>query len=214
MKNLQIVDGIFKDQREGTTLQDFCPLAESLEWQLGQRYLRQRASKAFTTDASPVPFVINNDSGLSESAAEVLFKSLRAAEQTDSLHENIAVLEIGIGVGLFARFFLDAFQRLCVEDGKDYYDRLCYVAADCSPRMLIDCARDGLFGNHSGRVRFRVVDAMRPAEGLAQDAVFQGGVPRRFHAVFLNYLLDCLPATALEIHGDEVVMLAEILARK
>src|SRR5262245_57502974 len=85
MMNLQIVDGIFKDRREGTTLQGFCPLAQSLEWRLGQRYLRERASKAFTTDASPVPFVINNDSGLSLLAAELLFRSIRAAEQSDTV---------------------------------------------------------------------------------------------------------------------------------
>ena len=30
-----------------TILQEFCPLAESLEWELGQDYLRQRGNKAF-----------------------------------------------------------------------------------------------------------------------------------------------------------------------
>src|ERR1700720_5056857 len=57
-------------------VQDFCPLAESLEWELGQQYLRERGNKAFISDASPIPFVINNDGTLSRHAAEVFFANL------------------------------------------------------------------------------------------------------------------------------------------
>src|ERR1700733_1045990 len=82
-------------------VQDFCPLAESLEWELGQQYLRERGNKAFISDASPVPFVINNDGTLSRNAAEVFFANLAESEKTTPLEENIFVLELGIGVGLF-----------------------------------------------------------------------------------------------------------------
>ncbi len=34
-------------------VQEFVPLAESLEWNLGQEYLRQRGNKAFLSDAAP-----------------------------------------------------------------------------------------------------------------------------------------------------------------
>src|ERR1700690_4066092 len=105
-------------------VQDFVPLAESLEWELGQQYLRERGNKAFLSDASPVPFVINNDGTLSRNAAEVFFANLQEAEKTASLEDEIFVLELGIGVGLFARFFLDRFRELCRQNGKDYYDRL------------------------------------------------------------------------------------------
>ncbi len=70
-----------KAQSNRPIIQDFVPLAESLEWQLGQEYLRQRGNKAFLSDASPVPFVINNDGTLSRNAAEVFFASLLDAEQ-------------------------------------------------------------------------------------------------------------------------------------
>ena len=59
-------------------VQDFVPLAQSLEWELGQQYLKDRGSKAFISDASPVPFAINNDGNLSRNAAEVFFASLEA----------------------------------------------------------------------------------------------------------------------------------------
>ena len=47
-------------------LQDYRPLAESLEWELGQEYLRRRGSLAFIGDHEPVPFVVNNDGNLSD----------------------------------------------------------------------------------------------------------------------------------------------------
>jgi len=46
-----------QSQSSREVIQDFVPLAESLEWDLGQQYLRQRGNKAFISDSSPVPFV-------------------------------------------------------------------------------------------------------------------------------------------------------------
>src|SRR5438876_9834768 len=96
-----------KAQSGRAIIQDFVPLADSLEWQLGEQYLRQRGNKAFLSDASPVPFVVNNDGALSKNAAEVFFASLLAADKSGQLEDEIFVLELGIGVGLFARYFLD-----------------------------------------------------------------------------------------------------------
>src|SRR5436190_9907028 len=62
-------------------VQDFVPLAQSLEWELGQQYLKDRGNKAFISDASPVPFVVNNDGNLSRNAAEVFFASMLEAEK-------------------------------------------------------------------------------------------------------------------------------------
>jgi hypothetical protein len=62
-------------------IQDFVPLADSLEWDLGQQYLRQRGNKAFISDSSPVPYVINNDGTLARHAAEVFIASLLEADK-------------------------------------------------------------------------------------------------------------------------------------
>src|SRR5262249_42974618 len=132
-------------QGHRSIIQGYVPLADSIEWQLGQRYLQQRGSQAFLGDARPVPYVINNDGTHSRHAAEVLFVSLAATEQARSLEPDLFVLELGIGVGLFARYFLDAFRDLCVQRGKDYYDRLTYIAADRSEAMLRDVCRHGIF---------------------------------------------------------------------
>jgi hypothetical protein len=184
-------------------LQDFRPLGESLEWELGQQYWLERGNQAFV-GSEPVPFLINNDGNLSMKAAEVFFTSLQEAEKAGKLEEDIFVLELGIGVGLFARYFLDWFQRLCEEAGKDYYDRLCYVAADRSPRMLRDAGRHGVFLNHPGRYRLRVADALCPGLTLLADGDIGQQATRPFRAVFLNYVLDCLPPTVLKAEGEEL----------
>jgi hypothetical protein len=100
-------------------LQDFCLLADSVEWQLGQRYLHERGAQAFLSDARPVPYVVNNDGTLSRHAAEVFFASVAVADQAGTLESEILVLELGIGVGLFARYFLDTVRALCCRHGKD-----------------------------------------------------------------------------------------------
>jgi tetratricopeptide (TPR) repeat protein len=195
-------------------VQDYCPLPQSVEWHLGQRYLREHGSQAFLHDAAPVPYVVNNDGALSLRAAQVLFQSLQEAEAEGNLEEGIQVLELGIGVGLFVRLFLDAFHDLCRGQGKDYYGRLCYVAGDYAGRMLLDAGRHGAFANHPGRYGLRVVDALRPGDGLGQGLA-PGQVPGPFWAVFLNYLLDCLPATVLQIHegGVQELCVRTCLAR-
>jgi hypothetical protein len=70
-------------------VQDFVPLAASLEWELGKQYLQLRGNKAFLSDAAPVPFLTNNDGTLSRNAAEVFFASLVAADKAGRLDGDI-----------------------------------------------------------------------------------------------------------------------------
>jgi len=191
-------------QEERFVIEASRPLAESLEWELGQRYLRERGSKSFVSDQTPVPFIINNDGLLSRQAAETFFASLAEAEKHEPLEAKIFVLELGIGVGLFARYFLETFQELCARNGKDYYKRLVYVAGDRSERMLADACRNGVFAGHAGHYLIRVVDALEPGKYLLGDPSLPRDCPRPFRAVFLNYLLDCLPAADLKIEDGEV----------
>jgi hypothetical protein len=104
-------------------------------------YLLQKGSEAFLHDHAAVPYVINNDGSLSVAAAGLLFCAIREAEQAGALEQEIRVLELGVGAGLFARLLLDAFRGLCRQHGLDYHDRLCYVAGDHSERMLRDAWR-------------------------------------------------------------------------
>src|SRR5262249_11826942 len=89
---------------------------------------------------------------------------------------EIHVLELGIGVGLFARYFLDHVQELSRKHKKDYYQRLIYTAADRSERMLTDVLRHGVLAHHPGHYRVRQIDAMEPGV-LGRDISFSQGGP-------------------------------------
>jgi hypothetical protein len=73
-------------------VQEFVPLAESMEWELGQQYFRDRGNKAFISDTSPVPFVINNDGNLWRNAAELFFKSLLEPDKAESVLSSLQLL--------------------------------------------------------------------------------------------------------------------------
>jgi tetratricopeptide (TPR) repeat protein len=191
-------------QEGRAVVEDFVPLTESLDFELGQQYFRERGSHAFISDSTPVPFTINNDGSLSRRTAELFFAGLAESEKKEPLESTLHVLELGIGVGLFARLFLDSFKDLCSREGKDYYRRLVYIAADRSERMLADACRHGTFANHPGRYLIRVVDALEPGKYLSGDLALPEGSSRPLRAVFLNYVLDCLPAAHLKITADEV----------
>jgi len=187
----------------GPIIEDFRPLADSLDWRLGLRYWNRQGSRAFT-DTDGVPYVINNDGNHSKDCAEFLFGNMREQESSGNAGGKLFVLELGVGVGLFARLFLDWFQALCSSAGKDYYDRLVYIAADRHEKILQDLCRNGVFAGHPGRYLLRVVDAVAPGLALRDDLAFMNCADRPFDAVFLNYVLDCLPATILEVDATDV----------
>ena len=191
-------------QADRVVIQDFTPFTESIEWEVGHRYWQQQGSRAFLSDLRPVPYAINNDGTLSARVAEIVFTSLEEAAAAGPLPPQIVTLELGIGVGLFARYFLDSFRELCRCHSRDYYDRLLYVAGDSSEQMLRDAARNGVFARHPGRYILRVMDALQPEAVLLNDLLLAGQGPRPLRAVFLNYLLDCLPVAVFEVDDTGV----------
>ena len=187
-------------QSERVVIQDAIPLANSLDWELSGRYFARHGSLAFLTAAAPVPFAVNNNGTPSRHAAEVLYAALASSKVASS--GPIVVLEMGIGLGLFARYFLDAFRDICAEREVDYYDRIIYIAADYSERMLLDAVRRGTFQKHPGRYVLRVINALDPQALVRNDSFLTTAGDCPLSAVFLNYLLDCLPATVLRADSE------------
>lgn len=178
-------------------LQDFRPLAESLDWELGQAAWSRRASRCFLADG--VPFAATNNGWLARNAADLLFTALAEAEARAPLPDVLQVLELGAGLGLFARGLLSAFRDLCQARDADYYERLRYLVTDNSERMLDHLRRSGVLDDHPGRWQTRRLDALSIGDALGgRDAA----VP--VFAVFANYVLDVLPATVLHIGDSEL----------
>jgi tetratricopeptide (TPR) repeat protein len=185
------IDEIFEHTSDTPLIiESFRPLGCSLDWELGQLYYLQRGNSAFLN--GEVPYLVNNDGILAARAAEVLFNSLEERTNSGGSVSDAQALEFGAGSCLFARGFLLAFAKLSRERGRNYHERLTYVVADHSRPMLEDAQRCGVFPEGS-RVRLALANAVEQ-----RFEWLDGGKPvEQFDGVFLNYLLDCLPATIL-----------------
>jgi tetratricopeptide (TPR) repeat protein len=180
-------DTLERVRLESQVVEEFRPLAESLEWRLAQLYWQRAGVLPFAE--SEIPFLVNNSGRLSESAARLLLANCLELSPADG---PIVLLEVGAGTGLFARFFLDAFRSLCAQAGRDYYDRLRYVVTDRSPAAIAHWEERKLFAEHQGHVRWQVLDAAEPHLPVAEPLT----------AVFFNYVLDVLPAAVVRRGPD------------
>lgn len=175
----------------GIALEDFTRLSDSLELRIGRAYWGQRGADAFTN--SEVPSNITNDGVRASRAAEVLLANCEEAERSGTLQGPIVVLELGVGLGLFARLLLKRFRTLCAEAGRGYFARLRYLATDFSRQNLLDIRRQGTLDEYGEQVQLAVLDATRPATLTRLDAAEPEPTPTSLRAVFHNYLYDALP---------------------
>lgn len=178
-------------------IDDFRPLTDTLEWRLADVHWAREGLRPFAENQ--VPHLVTSSGRLSHKAAAVVYHSCLASPPTGT----VDLLELGAGSGLFARFFLDEFRRLCEASGRDFYQRLRYRVTDRSPRTIEQWAEHGLFAAHGERVLPGTCDALRPAEfrGAAADPP---ETLRGLRAVLCNYLLDTLPARLLRRSEDGI----------
>jgi tetratricopeptide (TPR) repeat protein len=165
-------------------VQDFRVLADSLEWQLAD--LHWKAEGVFPFIEGGVPYLVNNTGTLSADAAAVLLANCLETPSTGP----IRVLELGAGTGLFARYFLDEFRRLCEDESRDFYERLSYRVTDRSPRTVEQWRERDIFGPHLPHVVTQVSDA-NAAHSILTEPV---------RAVIANYVLDLLPSAVVRQH--------------
>lgn len=176
---LQALEALERHPGWGLRIQDERPMRDGLEWQLSQHVWLTQGARPFVQ--GDVPYVVNNSGTLSAQVAALL---LAALDEHPVPAGPLRVLELGAGVGLFARLLLDALQGLCAERGSDAYDRLEYWVTDASPTSVAHWAACDLFGPHAGRVVTRACTADQ-AHALQ---------PGPWLAVLANYVLDVLPA--------------------
>jgi SAM-dependent methyltransferase len=179
-------------------IQDFCPLAESLECHLAEIYWSVMGLQPFVSN--DVPYLVNNSGRASTDAANLLFENCL---ECDAGSGPIRVLELGAGTGLFARFLLDAFRLRCLAEGRDFYERVIYTVTDHSPRTVSQWRERRVFEAHVGHVHPAVCDALT----LEVQQSEQFDAPSGFRAIIANYLLDVLPAAIVRLVDDRVEQL-------
>jgi len=183
-----------------TVVQDFRPVSESLEWELSARYWATQGLKPFIEEA--VPYAINNSGWASENAAAVLFANCL---ESNHLSDQIRVLELGAGIGLFARQFLDAFRELCHQAQTDFYDRLIYYVTDHSATTIQQWVDHRVFAPHDAHAVLARCNAMEPLVLSHTDG--QTTSLAGLQAVFANYILDSLPVSIVRRQGGQAQQL-------
>jgi tetratricopeptide (TPR) repeat protein len=163
-------------------VEEYQPMAKSLEWQLADLHWRREGVFAFID--SNVPYLVTSNGRIAADAAALLFASCL---EPGAPGGRIAVLELGAGTGLFARYFLDEFRLLCERESRDFYERLAYYVTDGSPTTVEQWREREIFRDHTGHVFPRACDANAP--------MAMGAGPLR--AAFCNYVLDVLPSAIL-----------------
>ena len=106
------------------------------------------------------------------------------------------MIELGVGLGLHARIFLDRFAESCRMSGTDFYQRLTYFATNTWSKMLDDLAAAGTLAPHWQHVSLGSADALRPSF-VVQHGSRQEMVLREVRCVVCNYVLDVLPYDVL-----------------
>ncbi|MBN2576208.1 MAG: tetratricopeptide repeat protein [Deltaproteobacteria bacterium] len=175
---------------EPTEIEDFRPLGDSLEWRLADAFWDGAGAIPFVRN--DVPYLVNNNGRLSANAAALVWAALHEARAT--LPERIVMLELGAGVGLFARYFLDVFAAECRKENSDLYERLTFVVTDRFEKTVRGWQRDGIFAGHEAHVALCVCDASSPGKLALPGGAPPPPLPAPV-VVFCNYLLDVLPAS-------------------
>ena len=167
-------------------LEDFRPVAECLEWRLSQNHWHNTGTTSFTN--SEVPYAITSSGTLSTQAARVLFANCIEAPPTG----KILVLETGAGTGMFAKFFLDEFERLCSNSGHPFASQIVYYVTDGSLQAVEQWKRLGIFDGKSA--------VLGTAQGRNPLAITVDGKETQLNglrAVFANYVIDSLDSAVL-----------------
>jgi tetratricopeptide (TPR) repeat protein len=174
-------------QANAPILEEYRPLADSLEWRLAGLHWATAGVLPFADQE--VPFIVNNTGQLSVNAAALLFEHLEEVRPQG----RIATLELGAGTGLFGRYLIDSFTAICRQQGRDYHERLTFYVSDLSESSVEHWRERGIFADFGDRVVLCRCDAQAPR--LPANAIGE------LHAVFCNYVLDILPASVIRRGG-------------
>lgn len=165
-------------------IEDFTRYDKSKIWSIHRDYFLNVGTKAWSSGEIPYSGISNYNEAYKK--ARLFIENLKVSE---SLPEEIRVLEVGGGYGVFAKNFIEAFRDICRYEKLDYIDRLVYFFTDFSQKTIDEVQASDTFKEFTGKVRFARFDASKEPEFI--DYNHEDGY---FDLIMANYLLDQLPA--------------------
>jgi hypothetical protein len=187
---------LLRERPDRVVLEDWRRGSESCMWDFNALYwsaleLWEKATGRGYEQALPGG---ESDARNRDAARELidgLFAAWDGLARANALHDELYVVELGVGNGGQARVFLDEFRDRDREHGKGYYRRLHYLMCDYSQHVL-DLARETV-AEHREHVSSFALDASRPLTSL-------GFLQGKVFLVYVSNVYDNLPT-------DEVAQL-------
>ena len=151
-------------------LERFRPPSESIIWSFNRCYWEHLSAweSTFKQDyAAALPGGVSDGTNPDFWQAQIsrFVEVLDGLKDRSVLPDEIYVMELGVGSGHQARIWLDTFQEICRERGRDYYRHLQYLMTDYS-RDVLRTARQTVEAHHD-RVSVLNLDATNPLESLS-----------------------------------------------
>ena len=189
------------DPDEGVCLQDFVPCDRDIRWRLHTAYYAQRGLAAWTE--ADIPHRATSNAAFARQHARFFVSLVAALERTAVLDpaEDVAILEVGAGSGLFAAAFLRALATECGPAGAAASRRCRYFMSDRARTTVAEAAaRPELLGHvASGRVTPCVLDIDTLTPCALDGARFT--LPPLV-AIVANYLCCVVPARVIGKSAD------------
>jgi hypothetical protein len=181
-------------------LEPWVPGSRSIIWGFNALYWKALSLWEQATGHSYEQALPGGESDARNSAAareliQQLFEVWDRLAARRALPDELHVLELGVGNGNQARVFLDGFQALDHELGREYYRRLHYLMGDYSPHVL-ERARASV-AEHGNKISSLVLDAMRPTETL-------GFLRYKAFLVYISNVYDNLPTDEIARIGGHL----------
>lgn len=199
--------------RENTTLllQPFVPYPQALRWEIQSNYYSDKGLDAWLNKEVPTTITTNSFAALTN-ATLVLEAAVEQSEMGAlGASDPVVVIEYGAGLGLFAYNFIRRFEQLCRREGKDFAQRLIYIASDYSPEVAQALCQQAFLQKfiQSGHLKVASADvtADAPITYYTPDANAPAGFTSQtealpaLSAIITNYVHCCLPTDLLKQTG-------------
>ena len=196
-------------------LEEFCRPSQSLIWAFNRTFWQQLSAWELTFQRG---FLSALPGGVSDGTNPAFWQDRLTAfmdvlddlDRRSLVPEEIYVLELGVGTGHQAKIWLDTFDALCAERGRDYGRRVRYLMSDYSHDVL-QVARRAV-DEHGEQVSCLNVDASDPLNAFSflrykvlfvhscnlYDNLPTDEVVRRNADVYVVRVRAYLPAEAVE----------------
>lgn len=167
-------------------------------WEIQTQYYKNNGKNSWKKGQTP--FNITSNSRFAYQTAKIIYENIKNINL-----EKIYILELGSGVGLFAKYFLDQLKKICYSKNKELFKRIHFMITDYSVKNLNDIIESKVFDEYkkSGNVDFYTLDINNPENLKNIDGIELKIENNMLSAVIANYLYCVIPYKTIKKEQDK-----------